>query len=134
MKLMERLLCRGYLKSGVGWEEKRLDKNDVAKVGIAKVGPHPGSFKMDLGYLEMDRMEIPVSASHCRPGAGIGLMSTELPGFLLVFWGRVWSLSGTFITHPTAFWGPVSCLQKARSNPKARVSCLGSFGDGTAQP
>lgn len=49
MKLMGRLLCWGYPKSGVGWEEKLLDKNDVAKVGIAKVGPHPGSFKMDLG-------------------------------------------------------------------------------------
>lgn len=91
MKLMGHLLCRGYLKSGVGWEEKLLDKNDVAKVGIAKVGPHPGSFKMDLGYLEMDRMEIPISSSHCRPGAGVGLMSAELPSFLLIFWGRVWS-------------------------------------------
>lgn len=94
---MGHLLCQGYLKNG-GGGEKLLDKNDVAKVGIAKIGPHPGSFKMDLGYLEMDRMEIPASVSRCRPGEGVGLMSTELPGFLLVFWGRVWSLSGTFIT------------------------------------
>lgn len=80
---------------------------------------------MDLGYLEMGRMEIPHSASHCCSEEGVGLMSTELPGFLLVFRGRVWSPSGAFITP---------CLQKASSSPRARVSCLGSFRHGTDKP
>lgn len=111
---------------GWGWEEKLLDKNDVAEVGIAKVGPHPGSFKMDLCYLEMGRMEIPLSASHCCPGKGAGLTSTELPGLLLVFRGRVWSLSGTFITP---------CLLETCQLPsKGQQQPQGSFGDGTAQP
>lgn len=74
---------------GWGWEEKLLDANNVAKVRIAKVRAHPGSFKMDLGYLEMGRMEIPLSASHCCLEEGVGLQAIELPGFLLVFRGRV---------------------------------------------